>query len=75
MRKPRMKQPRSRVIHVTVPARVYTRLEAMAVALERELTGVHVTVAGVTRRILYQHSALRTLGHRHQPDPPQELEL
>jgi len=47
----------------------------MAAALERELTGMRVTVAGVTRRILYQHAALRTLSHRHQPDPPQELEL
>ena len=69
-------KPRSRVVHVSVTMRVYERLEGMRAALQAELgPSIPVTVASVVRRILYQHASLRKLAHRHQPDPPEELEL
>ena len=67
----RIKKPGSVVVHVSLPRRVYERLETMRAALQREIgADQHVTLASIVRRILYQHAALRNLARRHyRPEP------
>jgi hypothetical protein len=63
-------------ISCSVPARVYARLEQMRDSLQRELgPDIPIHVSTIVRRILYAHQTLRKLAHRHQPDPPEGLEL
>ena len=57
---------RSVVIHVTVPKRIFDRIASMRDALQKEIgPDVPVSVASMTRRILYAHPALQKLSHRH----------
>jgi hypothetical protein len=62
------RQERGVVVHVSVKRRVFDRLCAMRDALEHEV-GVPVSVAGVVRKILYQHASLRKLAGREYPTP------
>ena len=60
----------SYVIHVTVPKRIYQRLEALRDSLQKEIGPAHdVSVASVTRRLLYAHPFLKKLAHRHYEPP------
>jgi hypothetical protein len=62
----RRDQRTSVVIHVTVPRRIFDRLNAMRQALQRDIgPDVDISIASIARRILYQHPSLKRLAHRH----------
>ena len=67
------RRERAMVVHVTVPKRVYERLEDMRAALQHEIgADQNVSLASIVRRILYQHVALRKIAHRHYSPEPDE---